>query len=123
MCGRKVSASCKVVDWNRFRNMSLSRKCGSCNSYAGAEHHWTDAVQAELLRGNNNGRPGNVINELEAIRELIERHRPEFDSLLAATTVEAALQEPPGMVMSGKIGSIIGAAFYANQTEYGRRGR
>ena len=96
LCGRQVSESCRVVEWQKFRGLSLSRKCGSCNSHGSVEHHWTDAVQNELLHGINNGRPGNIVCELEAIMDLVERHRAEFNSLLAANLAEAVLQEPAG---------------------------
>jgi hypothetical protein len=85
-----------VVDWEKFQKMSLSMKCGACYQYSGAEHHWTDTIQAELLRGFCNGRSGGIISEMEAIRELVERHRQEFDSLLAAVRSEVTLQESDG---------------------------
>ena len=98
LCGRQAGESVRVVDWEKFQKMSLSRKCGACYQYSGAEHHWTDAIQTELLRCVCNGRSGNIISEMEAIGELVERHRKEFASLLAAVRSEAALQEPPGMM-------------------------
>ena len=94
LCGRQEAKGCRIVEFQQFIRMGIQSKCGSCDDHARVEHHWTDAIQNELLYGNNNQRPGNIVCELEAIRELVARHRGEFDSLLAATMVESALQEP-----------------------------
>ena len=95
LCGRRARGGVRVVDWEKFQKISLIMKCGACFQHSGDEHHWTDAIQAELLRGISNSRPGDIVSELEAIKELVARHKEEFDSLLAAVRSEVALQESP----------------------------
>ena len=99
MCGRKVNERCRVVELEEFNTRPCqydqraeNPQCAACENYSQAEHHWADPIQNELLQPSSE--PKRIHSELEAIKELIERHRAEFESLLAATTAEASLQAP-----------------------------
>lgn len=91
MCGSRAD-KVRVVTPSKFLAISPTFTCDACLGYAGADHHWADPIQNELLQPSSE--PKRIHNELEAIKELIARHPEEFESLLAAVTAEAALQKP-----------------------------
>ena len=96
VCGRKIQPGIvEAVDPNVYRNRPRTDKCRSCEfSLFGAlkdGRHWVQGVKNALIRVSN-GNQDPIVLELEAIKELVERHRGEFDSLRDALQAEATIQ-------------------------------
>lgn len=79
------------------RSQAAERYCVTCRAVANHWPEWVDdpigrmGRECDTLSGGNRKKRPAILRDLQCIATLIERHRAEFDDLVAGETVLAAL--------------------------------
>jgi hypothetical protein len=103
LCGRKKNVA--VVTGDEYLAASAARRCLFCaDRFRNGTRNWLTEVKNAILAAERldlHYQPigGPIIHEMEAIKELVERHREEFEQLRDAHAAEAVLQPQVGHEM------------------------